>query len=289
MLLLLTAATVASDFTGLRTRVLLGIAACFHVFGYLLNDVMDADEDRRTNTRANHWIPTGRVRRGYALALAVSMVPAAAGITLLANAGVAEYVVLGAAFALISVYDVFGKRLPTPLWADAIKGGAWGCLALFPAYLVGEGPARLTWLVVFYGAGFVFLMNVVRRRGREAQPLALVLVALLGSSLFFEPFASTYDDAARGVIAFGLLNLWIWTAVNLRRLPEPRYLDGGPTQHLLPLLVAPLWIFGGYLEPDFRKVVLMGMVLPLLARADIVSMVLGPYEEDRANRPLPSH
>ncbi len=306
LMMLLAARTVSDNLTGVQIRQLLGVAACFHVFGYLLNDWMDQAEDRQTPTRKGRPLLAGQVSPSLAIFLVILTVPAAVSITFHANGGMAEWVTLVCAFGLIFVYDVWGKKLPTPHLADAIKSAAWGCLWLLAVYLMSEGPVvGLSRILVLYGVGFVFLMNVVRRHGQEKYAVAIVIVFLLGSSLLWGPFASKYECLTRSVIAVGLVILLVWSIVNLRRIPGPDkvkaelprhplrsipakdMVEAGLTRHLLPLLVAPLWVFADYLGPHLLTVALMVLLLPMLAQAEVVSIVLGPYAVKYPKQPVP--
>lgn len=157
-------------------RTLLGlliVAACFHVFAYVSNDVFDLDLDRKNPMRQKGPLVTGAISVPTALALALTAVPLSVLVTLLladfkVGASLRCVGVLLAAYGLMTVYNWKGKRLRVPLLTDVAQGLSWGLLAIFggmvgasttmPDYSFGVVLGRC-WLLGVYGALYIFLIN----------------------------------------------------------------------------------------------------------------------------------
>jgi len=91
------------------TAVLLGGASlCIYSAGLVLNDLADAETDRRE--RPGRPIPSGRVSRRAAVF--ATLVLAVAGLGLAAAAGMTSLCVAGALVALVVSYDLGAKRVP---------------------------------------------------------------------------------------------------------------------------------------------------------------------------------
>lgn len=186
-------------------RMLLGlllVAACFHVFAYVTNDVIDLPVDRGNALRRNDPLVSKKMEVGTALALALTTIPIAILTTLLLLRfrllpSLLSLGVLALAHVLMVVYNLQGKRLAIswsadgqprrlrlPLVTDLVQGLAWGALAPFGA-LVGaaaEKPklfdsawAALShvlgscWILAAYGAGFIFLINGIHGGLRDLR------------------------------------------------------------------------------------------------------------------------
>jgi 4-hydroxybenzoate polyprenyltransferase len=146
------AATVGGP--GLRTAfALLIVATSFHVFAYVLNDVVDLPIDRTEDRRRGTPLVRGTVRPGAALRIALVQVPVAVGLALATGAGRDAIAALLVAFAAMAYYDVRGKRAALPLLPDAVQGLSWAALTAYGAMTTGS-PTALTWLL----CGFVVLV-----------------------------------------------------------------------------------------------------------------------------------
>jgi 4-hydroxybenzoate polyprenyltransferase len=164
MLVLLGAATVRTDPDKGLIGGLVLVAMCFHIHGYVLNDVIDLDLDRRQPLRRRDPLVRGAVSRESALAFSLLQIPLAALITFHMKASLPAWIALGTAFALSIVYDKWGKVLPFPPLADLVQGLAWGSLVLYAA-LVANPDAHLveirerTLPLLGFGVGFILLIN----------------------------------------------------------------------------------------------------------------------------------
>ena len=101
--------------------VLMLVAWSFHVFAYVLNDVVDLWRDRSEPLRADSPLVRGATVRGGLLVLAWAQAPIAFGLTFLHGADGAARALLLVAFAAMAGYDVYGKRCRWPLLTDAVQ------------------------------------------------------------------------------------------------------------------------------------------------------------------------
>jgi len=116
---------------------LAGIGLWAHVYGFVLNDIVDLDIDRKTPQRQRFPLVQGRISLHMALFVVVTMIPLAhATLASFPDSSLTDHVLLGTSFCLAAVYDVFGKRFPlTPLIAELCFGVAVGLLALLGSHL----------------------------------------------------------------------------------------------------------------------------------------------------------
>lgn len=187
-------------------RMLLGlllVAACFHVFAYVTNDVIDLPVDRGNPLRRNDPLVSKKIGVNTALALALTTIPVAVLTTLLLVRfrllpSLLCLGVLALAHVLMVVYNLQGKRLAIswtaggnprtlrlPLITDLVQGLSWGALAPFGA-LVGAAAKKpeifqgttlealsqvlgKCWILGAYGAGFIFLINGIHGGLRDLR------------------------------------------------------------------------------------------------------------------------
>jgi 4-hydroxybenzoate polyprenyltransferase len=159
MLCLLGAASVTPAIEARSLAALVAVALCFHVFSYVLNDVIDLPIDRTQPLRRRDPLVRGAIRPGQALAFALLQIPLSFAVLLAAEAAPFAFLALGGGYAGMTAYNLWGKRCPVPLLTDAAQGLGWGSLALVGAGLEAATPPPLAILVCAYGAGHIFLIN----------------------------------------------------------------------------------------------------------------------------------
>ena len=159
-LVLLGAASVSPDPTFLQLALITAVGALFHNYAYVLNDVVDLPVDRAQPSRQNDFLVRGDVAPWQALVFALAQVPVALGLCVWAGVDPRGTKALLAAFVLMTIYDVWGKKCFCPPLTDLAQGLGWGGLVLFGAYAVGE-PTPATWVAFASGAGFILLINGV--------------------------------------------------------------------------------------------------------------------------------
>lgn len=147
---------------------LLIIAAAFHVFSYVLNDVIDLELDKTQPLRIGDPLVTGGISKETAIGVALSGVPLAfllvLHVTHFRAYGAYAFYVLAAGMLLMTVYNVWGKRFRVPVITDGVQGIAWGSLAVVGGIVSDEAEWRsnmqhFTLPVFAYGAFFLLLIN----------------------------------------------------------------------------------------------------------------------------------
>jgi 4-hydroxybenzoate polyprenyltransferase len=157
---LLGAASVAPRIEPALLLGLLAAALLFHCFAYVLNDVIDLPIDRLEPQRATFPLVRGMVSPAQALAFALAQVPLAFALTAWLGGGPAAFGALALAFALMAVYNLWGKRAPFPPLTDLAQGLGWAALLVYGAALAGP-PAPLTAALAAFEVVFILLINGV--------------------------------------------------------------------------------------------------------------------------------
>lgn len=145
------------------------IAILFHVFAYVLNDVVDLDLDRTEPRRGEMPLVTGAISPPVAAAIALGCVPLAGWLTFLVAprpSVVPALASLALAFVGLAVYDLFGKRTSWPPVTDVIQGLGWAALLMGGAW-IGGGVTTLTWALAAYVAVFIVMTNGVHGALRD--------------------------------------------------------------------------------------------------------------------------
>jgi 4-hydroxybenzoate polyprenyltransferase len=292
---------------------LLAVAFCFHLYSYVSNDVVDLPVDRTQPSRANDPLVTGAVRPWQALALALAQLPLALALNLWLDGGLRGAAVLVAGFALMAVYNLWGKRSFLPPLTDAAQGVAWGSLALYGAIVAPGPPTLLTAVVCGTGAGFILLINGVHGGLRDLDnDLA---AGKRTTSIFFgarpQPGSAIRVPAGLKVfgwaVQIGLVALWVlpfadnafgygaatwWTAlaaavllsaVNLRYMAwvfRPEHPAWGTRfrVHMFFLLLAPLVVLLPYLGAGWATLTAVCYLAPFLlfeACRDLIRSAFG--------------
>lgn len=168
VMVLLGAASTSPHLPAGAALGLLAIAACYHVFAYLLNDVVDLPIDRHEPRRAISPLVRGTVRPAVALAIALAQVPVGLAIAGLTPGGPRAAASLGASFALMAVYDLFGKRTRVPWMTDVVQGLAWATLLLCGAAVRGSWEP-LTWMLFAFVTVYIVMANGVHGALRDLE------------------------------------------------------------------------------------------------------------------------
>jgi 4-hydroxybenzoate polyprenyltransferase len=163
------AATAAGELAPRELIPVLLAALSFHVYAYVLNDVVDLPVDRTHPARRRDPLVRGAIRPGSALGVALLQVPLGFGVLWAAEAAPFAFAALGTGLASMTIYDVWGKRCPIPPLTDLAQGLGWGALAYVGAGLVADAPGALTHLLFVYGAGHIFLINGIHGGIRDLE------------------------------------------------------------------------------------------------------------------------
>jgi len=167
MWLLLGVASGVRATSAAQLAALVGIVVCFHVYAYVLNDVIDLPIDRTHAGRQHDPLVRGVIRPSQALWLALVQPLLTVPLTWWLGGGWPAQAMLLAGFALMGAYNLWGKRCPFPPLTDAVQGLAWGSLAIYGASVMGATPNALTWMVVAYATVFTMFINGIHGSLRD--------------------------------------------------------------------------------------------------------------------------
>jgi 4-hydroxybenzoate polyprenyltransferase len=145
---------------------LVAVAIAFHLFAYVVNDVVDLPVDRTEPRSAASPLVTGAMRPWQALAIAFAQVPAAIWLTARLGAGAVGQLALAAGLVLLAAYDVWGKRCPFPPLTDFVQGLGWAAMVVYGAVAAGE-VTPLAWLLAGYVVVFIVFLNGVHGSLRD--------------------------------------------------------------------------------------------------------------------------
>jgi len=165
-MVLLGAATASSKLTPAMVPGLVAVAVSFHVYAYVLNDVVDLPIDRTDPRRRNSPLVAGQISTAAALAFALVQIPVLALLIVLIGGGFSAFVALGVLVAAVTIYDLWGKRSPMPPMTDLVQGVAWGALGWLAAEFTG-GAGRWTVVLALYFLAFIMLANGVHGSIRD--------------------------------------------------------------------------------------------------------------------------
>ncbi|HNP74407.1 MAG TPA: UbiA family prenyltransferase [Kouleothrix sp.] len=161
------AASAAPRLAPAQLAGLLALALAFHSFSYVENDVIDLPLDRRQPLRQADPLVRGAISPAVALAFALAQVPLALALTFWLGAPATAYLALAAGFALMTVYNLWGKRVALPVSTDMAQGLAWAALALYGAIVAAGAPTGLTFLLSAYVVLYVMLINSIHGSLRD--------------------------------------------------------------------------------------------------------------------------
>jgi 4-hydroxybenzoate polyprenyltransferase len=169
LLPLLGASTIRRELNARQIAALLGVALCFHVYSYVLNDVIDLPIDRTQPRRWGHPLVRGAVRPWQALMIALVQPVLTIPFTIWLGGGGRAHATLAAGFSLMAAYNLWGKRCLVPPVTDLLQGFAWGSLVVYGAQAIGGEPNGLTWMAGAYAAGFILFINGVHGGLRDLE------------------------------------------------------------------------------------------------------------------------
>jgi len=231
LLPLVGAASMAANPGLARMGRLMLVAVSFHVFAYVLNDVVDLWLDRSEPLRADSPLVQGAVGRGRLIMLACAQLPIAFGLAWALGAHRAALAMLGLAFAAMAVYDVYGKRCRWPLLTDAVQSIGWCALVNVGAWWDGPVWATRTGWIAAYVFFCVMLVQGVhgglRDLTNDQRGGARTTAIWLGA----RPGPATGLVLSRAMVGYAVvLQVALWVT-GLAALPEasafPRVVEPG--------------------------------------------------------------
>lgn len=167
LLPLLGSASGQHALTNGTTLLMISVGLAFHIFAYVLNDVVDLRLDRTEPLRADSPLVQGKFTRRQALWLALSQPPLAFAIAYLAGVTLVALYMLGAAFLSLAAYNLYGKRCSLPPLTDFVQAIGWCALVLFGAFAYAPtAHADTTWLITYVFV-YVLLINGIHGGVRD--------------------------------------------------------------------------------------------------------------------------
>ena len=149
---LIGAGTANGAVNGWQVAGLLGTAVAYHLYAYLLNDLIDLPLDKTQPSRQNYPLVRGlvtvqQVRLWVAVQLPILLL-------LWWSLGADGLALLCLAWAVggMTLYNFVGKRSPLPPLTDLVQGSSWAAFLLFGGFVVGQ-PTPQTWMA----AGFIIM------------------------------------------------------------------------------------------------------------------------------------
>ncbi|NJM07624.1 UbiA family prenyltransferase, partial [Candidatus Gracilibacteria bacterium] len=295
---LLGAATVAPHSSPTAIGALLLVAALFHGFAYVHNDIVDLHIDRTQSLRRDYPLVRGAIGVGQAWAFVVLSV---------LGLGIVVFVAMpmAAPFALLAVlcmfgYNRWGKRCRWPLLTDALQGIGWAALIVFGAIASGGSLRSLGWYLVAYEVALILLVNGVhgglrdlandrvcgvrstaiwlgaRSEGGSLQiPRALLGYAatlqIVLAGLVLLPFADgslAYTALVQTLICIPIVALqlfMIWLALAAQRYRDAESLKAIGMLHLAALLSTPIVLVLPGCGSALALALILAHTVPLLA------------------------
>lgn len=158
LLPLLGVASSNQELTHGTMLLMVSIGLVFHIFAYVLNDVVDLWLDQTEPLRADSPLVQGAITRRHAVWLALFQPPLAFAIASLAGVTLEALYMLGAAFLSLMIYNLYGKRCPLPPLTDIIQAVGWCALVLFGAFVfTPRVQANTMWLLAYI---FVYILLI---------------------------------------------------------------------------------------------------------------------------------
>src|SRR5215203_5601042 len=145
------------------------VGVLFHVFAYVLNDVIDLELDRTEPRRAQMPLVVGAISPAQGVAVAIGCLPLCALVTWIAAPPDTVMPALGSlaiAVAGLAIYDLVGKRTPIPPLTDLVQGIGWAALLLSGAWMAGV-PTPLSAALAAYVTVFIVMINGVHGSLRD--------------------------------------------------------------------------------------------------------------------------
>jgi 4-hydroxybenzoate polyprenyltransferase len=288
-----------------KITLLLAVACCFHGYAYVSNDLIDLPIDRLHPMRQGYPLVRGTIKPWQAFVLAMVLLGGSFLCNELLNAttalSTAPSLLLLAAIALMTAYNLWGKRCPFPPVTDLLQGLGWAALLLWGATASGNELTPLVWALAAHHVALIMLVNGVHGGLRDlasdaaagAHTTALLLGAqpttnggakmsplLLSYAIVWQLLAiialavplvgnwMNYDPWLWGRTALplvGLPFLVVWVARSSRANNDSRAMITLGMLHLIAALSAPLILTSGLMNIPLLVTIWLVHLVPLLA------------------------
>ena len=172
--------------THLYKLIVLFAIGCFsHVYGFVINDVVDIKVDKLSRELITRPLVSGTITRKKATYFAISCMIASFLLSIIFFNEMISYLILISililAYILATTYDIASKKYPG---MDIFVASAVFFLIIFGANTVAT-PSTLAWIVAFIGGLQVLFMNMINGAikdiDHDAKGLANTLAIKLGA------------------------------------------------------------------------------------------------------------
>jgi 4-hydroxybenzoate polyprenyltransferase len=214
---LLGAVTARSPVTAGDAIGLVVVALAFHLYGYILNDVIDFPIDRTDPRRQQAPLVAGSIGRRTALAIGLANVPIAIVALRSVDDAAGTQAALVLAIGATAAYDLLGKRLAHAVVADLVQAIAWAALCGCGALAIGTVTSSTVWLMTFFVV-YILMANGVHgglrdiandvRHGARTTPILLGAEPLPGGGVRLGTRVTRYATALQWmltIVSGGLL------------------------------------------------------------------------------------
>ena len=231
---------------------LLVVAACFHGFAYITNDLVDLAVDRRHPMRQSYPLVRGAIRPWQALLSGLALLTLAFGVDMTGGRSMIlrpgadttggrsirlvmmpfmsgiipsimlrPYYVLAAAFGLMTAYNLWGKRCPLPPLTDLAQGLGWAALLLWGALASGGALTPLALALAAHEITLIMLINGLHGGLRDLASDAAGGARTTALWLGARPTAGGGAQLSRLLLSYGLA----WQGLALAALLLPLALN----------------------------------------------------------------
>ncbi|MEM1096755.1 MAG: UbiA family prenyltransferase, partial [Bacteroidota bacterium] len=140
-----------------------------HIFGYVLNDVIDLPLDRTEPRKKNHPLVRGSIATKPALLFALIQAPMAMSIAAIINFDIASLSILVTSFLLVILYNTYGKKTSFPIFFDLILGVSASLFVIFGAFIEGHHINQTTAIISFYSLIYITSINSIHGGIRDIE------------------------------------------------------------------------------------------------------------------------
>lgn len=273
------AVSARSDLTSRQTLGIIVVGAAVHMFGYVLNDVVDVAIDRTEPRRRSAPLVRGSVSTRVAFAFASANVPLAVAATFWMDAPATAHAALWVAIVTVAAYDVWGKRVPIPIVMDATLALSFAALCIFGAIVAGAITSTTALLAAFLVV-YMLMANGIHGALRDIANDARHGARTTAIQLGVEPLVGGGLRLPQVVVRFALALQVAMTVVSAAMLVSLHYSGWtaayGATAWLVTSIAAVALLRGAIASADRRAALMVRGTLHLIAALGVVIAVLAP-------------
>lgn len=152
--------------TGWQVAGLLATAVAYHLFAYLLNDLVDLPLDKTQPSRQDYPLVSGRVTVRQVRVWVAVQLPILLLLWWMLGADGLSLLSLAWAVSGMTLYNLYGKRSPLPPLTDLVQGSSWAAFLLFGALVVGQ-PTPQSWMAAGFIIVYILLVNGINSSLRD--------------------------------------------------------------------------------------------------------------------------